>query len=156
MVIQRWQSVLLLIVAVLMACFTFMSIGQVQTPEYSLDFTTLGFQIEGQSTDGAPAGYLLYTWPLFVVSLLSFILPLINIFLYKNLRLQKNVCLIEILILMAVAGSGAAYGYYAIPGYQVSWASLIIAPLLAFVADVMAYNRISQDQRTLRAADRIR
>ena len=51
MVIQRWQSVLLLIVAALMGSFTFLSLGQIQMPEESLNFTTLGFEIEGIPTD---------------------------------------------------------------------------------------------------------
>lgn len=156
MVIQRWQSVLLFIVAVVMACFTFMSLGQVQLSEYSLNFTTLGFTIEGISTNGAPSGYLFHTWAFFIVSLMSFLLPLINIFLYKNLKLQKRVCLIEVFFLIAVVAIGCAYGYYHFDNATVSWSSLVIAPLLAFVADIMAYNRICSDQRALRSADRLR
>lgn len=48
MVIQRWQSVFLLIVTAMMACFTFFSLGQVQMPDFSLEFTTMGFSIEGR------------------------------------------------------------------------------------------------------------
>ena len=55
-----------------------------------------------------------------------------------------------------VVAIGCSYGYWYFDGYQVSWSSLIVAPLLAFVADIMAYNRICADQRLLRAADRIR
>lgn len=156
MVIQRWQSVFLLITAVMMAVFTFLSLGQVQLTDYTLNFTTIGFTIEGIPTEGARSGYYCYTWPLFVVSLLSFILPLINIFLFKNMRLQKNLCLIEILFLLAVLAAGCGYGYYMFDNAVVSWSSLIVAPLIAFVADVMAYNRISHDQRLLRSADRLR
>lgn len=156
MVIQRWQSIFLLIVAALMACFTFCSLGQVQLPDYSLNFTTLGFSIEGESTGGAPTGYVAYTWPFFIVSILSFLIPLISIFLFKNMKLQKTLCLIELLFIMALIAIGAAYGYCQFEGAAVSWSSLIVAPMLAFVADVMAYNRISHDQRLLRAADRLR
>ncbi len=156
MVIQRWQSVLLFIVALVMACFTFMSLGQVQLTDYSLNFTPLGFTYEGEATDGAPTGYMFRTWAFFIVSLLSFILPFINIFLFKNMRLQKNICLIEVFFLLAVVAIGCTYGYYHFDGAQVSWSSLIVAPLLAFVADIMAYNRICSDQRALRSADRLR
>ncbi len=158
MVIQRWQSVLLLIAAVMMACFTFASLGQVQLTDYSLNFTTFGFKIEGVSTDGAPSGYVMYTWPLFCVSLLATILPFINIFLFKNLPLQKMVCLIEVLFILAAVGIGCFFGYqaFADQGQYVSWSSVIIAPLLAFLADVFAYNRILSDHRRIKAADRIR
>lgn len=156
MVIQRWQSVLLLITGVLMACFTFMSLGQVQLADYSLNFTTMGFTIEGEATDGAITGTYMSTWPYFIVSLMSFILPLINIFLFKNLPLQKTMCLVTLLFLVAVVSMGAAYGYCVFDGADVSWSSLIIAPFLAIIADVMAYQRISSDQRKLRDADRLR
>lgn len=156
MVIQRWQSVLLFIAALCMGCFTFMSLGQMQLPDYSLNFTTLGFTIEGESTGGAPTGYYMHTWAFFIVSLMSAILPLINIFLYKNLRLQKTLCLIEVLFLIAVAFIGALYGYNSIDNGAVSWSTLIIAPLLSLIADVMAYGRINSDQRKLRSADRLR
>lgn len=156
MVIQRWQSVLLFIVAGVMACFTFMSLGQVQLPEYTLDFTTLGFTVEGEADGGAPSGYVFRTWAFFAVSLMSFIIPLVNIFLFRNMKLQKTLCLVEVLFLLALAATGCSYGYWHFEGYQVSWSSLAVAPLLAFVADIMAYNRICADQRLLRAADRIR
>lgn len=156
MVIQRWQSLLLLLTAGIMACFTFMSLGQIQLPEATLDFTTIGFKIEGESTGGAPSGYALHTWGFFTVSLLSVVIPLIALFSYKNLRLQKNLCLIEILMLIAAVTIGAAYGYYHYAVAQVSWSSLIIAPALAFISDVMACNRIVRDQKLLRSVDRIR
>lgn len=156
MVIQRWQSVLLLIVSVMMGITTFFSLGQVQLTDYTLNFTTLGFSIEGQPTDGGASGFLFHTWPFFVVSLLCCILPFINIFLFKNLKLQKTVCIIEVFLLLAFLATGCGYGYYSIDGGQVSWSSLICAPLIALIADIMAYNRISADQRLLRAADRIR
>lgn len=156
MVIQRWQSVLLFIVTVMMACFTFMSLGQVQLTDYSLNFTTLGFTYEGIPSQGGETGYYMHTWAFFIVSLLSMVLPLINIFLFKNLKLQKNVCIIEIFLLLALLAIGVVYGYYHFDTTTVSWSSIIIAPLIAFVADLMAYNRISSDQRLLKAADRIR
>lgn len=156
MVIQRWQSVLLLIAAVVMGCFTFMSLGQVQLPDYTCNFTTLGFDIEGIATDGGPIGFVAHTWIFFAVSMLSFIIPLIAIFCFRNMRLQKMLCLIEILFLVAVICVGAVYGYYSFPQASVSWSSLIIAPFLAIIADVMAYNRICADGRKLRAADRLR
>lgn len=156
MVIQRWQSVFLLIVTVMMACFTFVSLGQVQLADYSLNFTTLGFTYEGVATEGAPTGYYEHTWAFFIVSLLATVLPFINIFLFKNLKLQKNVCLIEIFLMLAILAIGCTYGYYHFEGVTVSWSSVIIAPLIALVADLMAYNRICADQRLLKAADRLR
>lgn len=156
MVIQRWQSVLLLIVAICMGCFTFMSLGQVQLPDYTLNFTTFGFSYEGEATNGAPVGYLMHTWGLFIVALLSAIIPVINIFLFKNLRLQKRLCMIEILFLIAVIAAGAIYAYTGVDNGAVSWSSLVCAPFIALLADIMAFNRINADDRLLKSADRLR
>lgn len=154
MVIQRWQSVMLLITAILMACFTFLSIGQVQTPVQSLDFTTLGFDIEGSSTGGAPSGMEQYTWGFFIVSLLSFIIPLLDIFLYKNLRYQRMLCRVEIVFILGVIAIGAVYGYYIFAPYHVSWSSMIIAPFISLVSTYLAWKLIGRDMRTLRNSER--
>ena len=147
---------MLLIAAVCMGCFTFLSLGQVQLANYTLNFTTLGFSYEGIGVNGAPTGYMMHTVLFFIVSLLSFILPLINIFTFKNLRLQKRVCLIETLFLVAVIAIGAMYGYSGIDGGTISWSSMVCAPFIALVADIMAYNYICSDDRKLKAADRLR
>lgn len=158
MVIQRWQTVFLLIVAVMMGCFTFCSLGQVQMSEQTLNFTTLGFTYEGEATGGAPTGYFQHTWVLFVISLVSAFLPLINMFMYKNMKLQKTVCAIEGMLLLAILAAGCAYGYYneALEGNIVSWSSIIISWPVAFVADMLAWMRINSDQKLLRSADRLR
>lgn len=158
MVIQRWQSVFLLIVAVMMACFTFFSLGQVQMPDYSLDFTTLGFTIEGEGAPGTSSGYFMHTWAFFIVSLLSFILPFIAIFMFRNMSLQKMICKIEVFFLVALVVIGCFYGYSseALQGNQVSWSSLIITLPVALAADILAYVRISADQRLLRSTERLR
>lgn len=156
MVIQRWQSVLLLVAAVAMVTFSFLSLGQIQLPDYTLNFTTLGFYIEGEATNGAVSGYYMNTWPFFLVSLMCAIIPLIDIFLFKNLRLQKTLCLIGILFILAAVSIGCGYGYCTFDGISVSWSSLIIAPVIAVIALVMAYSRINADQKMLRSVDRIR
>lgn len=156
MVIQRWQSVLLLVAAVAMATFTFFSLGQIQLPEYTLNFTTLGFYIEGEAINGAASGYYMHTLPFFIVSLMCALIPLINIFLFRNLRLQKTLCLIGILFVIASVAIGCGYGYCTFEGISVSWSSLIIAPLIALIALGMAYSRINADQKMLRSVDRIR
>lgn len=156
MVIQRWQSVLLLVVTALMAAFTFMSLGQLQTADFSYNITTMGLYYEGEATGGAPTGCYMHTWYFFTLSLLSALVSLISIFLYKKTRLQKRMCLINIMFMIALYAVGAGVGYAMVPGATVGWSTLIIAPLLGIAATVMAYNRISSDERKLRSADRIR
>jgi len=158
MVIQRWQSLLLLVAAVMMGCYTFFTLGQIQTTEYTFRFTSLGFFYEGEPTDGAPGGTLINTWYFFILSLTTAVVLLADIFLYRNLNLQKRICLVGILMVIASAATCFALGYQAIEGaLDVDWNSMsFIAPILALCASVLAYNRMQSDDRKLKAADRIR
>lgn len=156
MVIQRWQSLLLLIAVVCMGCFSFLSLGQIQLPDYTLNFTALGFSYEGEAVNGALSGYAYNTWILFILSILSALMALIAIFTFKNLKLQKRVILIDILLIAVTIGLAAYYGYNGFDNGSISWSSLVCAPFISLVAAVMAYNRICADDRLLRSADRLR
>ncbi len=154
MVIQRWQSVLLLIAVVLMGCFTFMSLGQVQTTDFSFNFKTLGLYPEGEST-GAVAQSI-STWYFFAISLLSTILPLIAIFAFKNFKLQKNLCLWSMLLITCLIIVGALLAYQTFDGASISWSSLVCAPFISLISISMAYNRIVRDWNIIRDSERIR
>ena len=154
MVIQRWQSVLLLIAVVLMGCFTFLSLGQLQTTDFSFNFTTCGLYPEGEST-GVTATPI-NTWYFFAVSILSAIIPFIAIFSFKNMRLQKRLCMLTLILLVCVIAIGALIGYQTFDGSSIQWSSWVCAPFISMVAICMAYNRINSDYRLLRDSERIR
>ncbi len=156
MVIQRWQSLILLLACVLMAMFSFMSLGQFQTTDYSFNVTTSGIFYEGEATGNAPSGIYASTYYFFAISLLSAFLPLLTVFLYKNLRLQMNCCLIEILLLIAVIVISILESFYAIDGADMSWSSIICAPFLSLVLMIIAWRLIRKDRNLLRSADRLR
>lgn len=155
MVIQRWQSVMLLITVALMACFTFVSLGQVQMTDYTYNFVSLGFAPEGEIDPGVQTTYQ-HTWFLFILSAMSTILPFIDIFLYRNLPLQKRLCLVEVMFLIATIVVAAYEGYCAFPQAPVSWSSTALAPFLAIILMIMAWRLINRDHNLLRSADRIR
>ena len=155
MVIQRWQSLLLLIAAAVMACFTFLSLGQVTTPDYTFNFTSLGFYQEGIPTDGeTPIN--VHTWYFFMLSLTTLVLMVLDIFLFRNIRLQKRVCLVCILFTVACGCVGGYLGFCAIIGGQIGWSSVALCPFIAIIACILAYYRMSADYNLLRAADRLR
>lgn len=158
MVIQRWQTVFLLIAAGMMACFTFCSLGQVRMPEFYLDFSTMGFSIESAVAGDAPAGYYMYTWPFFTVSLLSMVLPLIAIFMFRNMKLQHTICIIEMLFIAALAVITWSYGCNseALQGCRIEWSSLVMTLPVALVADILACRRISADRKLLHSTERLR
>lgn len=155
MIIQRWQSVLLFIAAAVMACFTFFSLGQITTTDITFNFMSLGFYPEGNPTDGSHPE-VVHTWYFFMLNITCLVILLLDIFLYRNLNLQKRVCLIGLLFTVASACVAGCLGYTAVPGGYMGWSSVALCPFIAFVAIVLAYNRINADQRLLKAADRLR
>ncbi|MDE6554209.1 MAG: DUF4293 domain-containing protein [Muribaculaceae bacterium] len=157
MVIQRWQSVMLLIAGVMMGIFSFCSLGQIQAEAYTFNVTALGISREGIAT-AADEATGISTIVLFILSLLSALLPLIDIFCFGNMRLQKKVALVSGLF-AAVAGVIAAFtasGFASDFNSTVSWSVFISAPAIALIADILAFRLITSDQKKLRAADRLR
>ena len=146
MVIQRWQSVVLLIACAVMAFFSFGDLATVVNDLGSFTFTAMGY------ADGS-AQVSASTWYFFAISLLSAILPLIAIFRYHNLRLQKRLCSISALIMAAVAVVGFVLNMGA---QQVSYSVLAAAPFVGIIACFVARNMISSDEKKLRAVDRFR
>ena len=155
MIIQRWQSVLLLAATAVMACFTFLSLGQVTTTDFTFNFTSLGFFSEGIPENGVEP-IKINTWYFFMVSLTTTVLLFIDIFMYRNLRLQKQLCLLCILFIIASGAIGGCLGFWCIEGGEMGWSSVALCPFIAVFAAIMAYNRMTADQRLLKAADRLR
>lgn len=156
MVIQRLQSLLLLVASVLMACFAVCPIGQIETPDAAFSFTTMGFAVQGVTGNGISEGGF-HTWYLFALSLTSMLLLLIDIFLFRNLSLQKKVCILGIVMTAATLVTACGLGYNGVDGGVVSWSvTALLLPVIAVILAVMAYCRIRGDQNKLKAVDRIR
>ena len=157
MVIQRWQTVLLFIAAAVMACFTFLPIANVTTEDYSFVFRGLGFYQEGVPTDGE-APIVIHTWYFFMLSITTIVVLLLDIFLYKNLRLQQRVCMVAILFIVAQCCVAGLLGFWAFreDGGHIWWKTTIICPIIALLSSIFAYYRMAQDYSLLRAADRLR
>lgn len=155
MVIQRWQSVLLLVAAVMMGLFSFCTLGTVNSLGLGqiFSFTAMGF---AQIGSDAPELVSYSTWYLFVLSLTTMVLLLIDIFLYRNLPLQKKVCLVSVLFIIATSVTAGALGYGALPEGEIDWSQMVCAPIIALIATVMAYQRMVKDHNMLKSVDRIR
>lgn len=157
MVIQRIQTLLLLVAAIVMGCFAFCSIGHVTAEQFTLSFSSLGFQYEGIATEGAPTGWFQHTWPFFVVSLLASLLPLIAIFFFKNLKFQKQLTFVSILFDIVSLCLALGFGFNAIENSTVEWNYCVISmPLIAVVFLWLASRYINRDKRLLESVDRIR
>lgn len=153
MVIQRWQSVLLLVSVILMSCFSFLSLGQIQTEFVTYNFTACGIYAEGIA---APESMPVSTWYIFAISILSVVLSLIAIFTFKNLRLQKRLCLLTVLAIICVIIACAIIAYQQFGGANIEWSSIVCAPFISLISVIMAYQRINRDQKLIMASERLR
>lgn len=157
MVIQRWQSVMLLISGIMMGIFSFISLGQIQTEAFTFDILALGIFREGIPTEaGEPTG--VGTVYLFIDSLLACILPLIGIFCFKNMKLQKTIIWLSMLTIITagVLLTINASQFADVVSGHIQWSVFIATPIVALVADIVAFRMINSDIKKLRAADRLR
>ena len=149
MVIQRIQSVYLLIAVILMVVFAF-----VPALTFELaDMTVLYGALETGRAGNLHINPLLITL-IILISLLAFI----DIFLYKNLQRQMTVCFVDIIIglAMLVAIGIQAFVVGNREGWTVSWQWYVLLPVLSIIFLMMAHKAMSRDKKKLLDADRLR
>ena len=140
MVIQRKQSLFLLITAILMGVFAFMpSLWDANGN------TILGGYREG--IDMLP----------FVLSLLVALMAFITIFKFKSLRFQKILCVVNILFIIATLATICTIALMQkdcdLLG-SITYYNLL--PVIAIIFLLLAHKGISHDQRLLSGSNRIR
>lgn len=132
MVIQRWQSVLLFLAAVMMALFVIFPLGHSASSEEIFVFDNIAYGV----LNAAVA-----------------LLLLVDIFLYSNLKLQMRVALICMLLQAVSIFIGGRY--YFMSGFESSLAGI---PLVAISLVLTFFGRrlIDKDRKLLASADRLR
>ena len=146
--IQRLQSVYLLLAAALVVTSMFMPMATIVTPEDPMVLSAMGAY-----TPGADSKLLFTMWPLTIVLGLSALLALISIFL------QMRVCNFTALLLIAfyvVLGIYIYDLYIALNGESLQLQAALSMPVVALVLNYIAYRRIRADERLVRSADRLR
>lgn len=137
MVIQRIQSLYLLIAALLMALFvTIVPIGHLG------DNPIMGYNLIGVLISGA----------------LSALLIFIDIFLFKNLKQQMQVCSVS-MFLVAATMAVVAVCFYAMPEIEYPMPGLIwtvAVPVASFIFLMLARAGMKRDNKILRDYDHFR
>ena len=159
--IQRIQTIYLLLVVALGITLCFVPVVQFVTPEgaevvRAWQLTALGMT-ETTVTE-LPAIPLNGLWGLLLASALIPVLALVDIFLYNKRLLQARLNIFTIMLCLGYYGVLAIYIYLAklmidVDVYVMGWACL---PLVCLVLTVMATRRILKDEALVRAADRLR
>ena len=143
MVIQRWQTVWLLVATVLVAVFCCIPMaivpGEVNDPN-SVTFMR-------------PVDVPVFMVVNIVVAFLLFL----SIFLYNNTRRQKTLTMVSMLLIVVVMVTEVLLLYSWNDAYGgIEWLGSIFLLLAALVFALLAYRGINHDERLLKAADRLR
>ena len=159
--IQRIQTLYLLLVVALGITLCFVPVVQFVTPEgaeivRAWELTALG--MTETIVNELPAIELNGLWGLLLASALIPVLALVDIFLYNKRLLQARLNIFTIMLCLGYYGVLAIYIYLAklvidVDVYVMGWACL---PLVCLVLTVMATRRILKDEAMVRAADRLR
>lgn len=149
--IQRIQTLYLLLVVILGTLLCFFSPIQFLMPEGTAYFSLMAFD----------------KWPLAVISVSVPLLALINIFLFKNRVLQARLNVVNAIFSLGYCAMIALYGVFIVKGYEAIDGMLLAAsewylnvwaaiPFVNMVLLMMATRRILKDEAMVRAADRLR
>ena len=148
--IQRIQSVYLLIVAILSVIVMSNPIGSFIAADNSIvEFTNLSLIDQSGVEDYKP-------WALFAILMISAIISLITIFLYRKRMLQIRLTLFNIIL---------PIGYYVIlvtfvfmlkgeSTFVPSW--MVCLPFVGIVLDWLAIRAIGKDEMLVKAYERLR
>ncbi len=149
MVIQRIQSVYLLIAVILMVVFAF--------------FPALTFELGGRNfvygaLEAGKVGVTHIDPLMLTLVILISLIALMDIFLYRNLQRQMTVCFVDIIIAIAML---VAIGIVAIvqsrrEGIIITAQWSLIFPVLSIVMLMLAHKAMSNDKKKLLDADRLR
>ena len=153
--IQRIQSVYLLLATIAVAVAAFMPIGQFTGIEAAATyaFKPLGVPL--------PDGGYQSTWGLFGLLLLAAIVELCTIFLYRARMLQVRMTIFASLLLVGFYIAFAAFFFILKGGlfadeatFRIGWA--LCLPLVGLILNYLAFRGIYRDELLVRAIDRLR
>jgi drug/metabolite transporter (DMT)-like permease len=150
--IQRIQSVYLLLVALLMAATVFCPLLELTGEgEFSYIFSPLGI--------GQLFAVQYPTWGVVFFAGLSALFALVNIFLYKKRKLQMRVgTLTSLLILLFYITFYVYFNTYTAK-YELTFSSFqfgLVLPIIALIFNILAILRIKKDENLVKSLDRIR
>jgi len=154
--IQRKQTVYLLLSVILMAIYSYMPIGSMQASEQSYTFSILGLS---SSLNNSVVGFTNY-WPLIIPFAFTALMNLVAIFMYKRRQQQAKLTILSMFLQLGVLALTIVYAYYLLP-LQIDNLKLALQFSLAFpvvniVLTYLALKGIRKDEALIKSMDRIR
>ena len=147
--LQRIQTVYLLIIVALTVATLFLPLAVLQQGD-----ALFSFDASGLSTMIGEPELLYPAWGLFALTAIIAIIALVTIFLYKKRILQIRLCVFNALLILGF------YGFFALKGdmegASVSVKIALSFPLVNLILDYLAIRNIGADEALVRSLDRLR
>lgn len=154
--IQRKQTLFLLISGILMLLMVFLPVAKVAIPDMVYSLNATGFE-------DLTGVVIKPSWGLFGLTILIVIISFIAIFLYNNRVLQMRVTIFNLLLKVGFIALIFVYRYSFVDTLSITnvdwtfsvtpWLAL---PIVAMIFDYLAFRGIAVDERTIRFMDRLR
>lgn len=153
--IQRKQSLYLLLSLAIMAVMFFINIASICGPEHILEMRFYGIL---DATPNASAAESTIIWPLLVMCVMPTLLTFMAIFLYKNRPLQMKVTGIAAALQLGLAIFLNVTHFMVASDIEYKWvfSAYTLLPLIAAVFSYLAYRRISDDEALIKSLNRLR
>ncbi|MGL5228653.1 MAG: DUF4293 domain-containing protein [Bacteroidales bacterium] len=151
--IQRIQTLYLIVVTVLAAIMNFVTLSSFKSGETLFQLDSFGL-----FTTTNPQELVYGTFALFAILAAISILSALTIFLYKKRILQIRICLFNILLALGFYAAYAAYTYVIKENFtaEVFFKLPLVFPLIGIVLDWLAIRAIGADEALIRSLDRLR
>lgn len=153
--IQRIQTVYLLIAAFLLAFFFFVPFSTFVVEPQMVKYL---FLVSGLVSEGMTTESIYSTLPLLILTILVFAISMISIFLFKRRMIQIRLCVINTVLLVGM--QGLLY-YYVVavskllpanPHYSI----IFIFPVISAILNFLALRAIAKDEALIRSLERLR
>lgn len=148
--IQRIQTVYLLVVAILMVVMMSLPVGSFVAADYTATvFNNLSLVAPDGTADYAP-------WAMFAILMVSAVVTLGTIFLYKKRMLQIRLTIFNIILLLGYYGTLVTF-VFMLKGensFTPSWT--VILPLISIILDWLAIRAIGKDEMLVKAYESLR
>lgn len=153
--IQRIQTIYLLIVAILIGILYFFPIASFVVEQ---DMSMYNLSVNGLIPDVAGAKPLFRAIPLIIFISVIIIISTITIALYKRRMFQIRLCIINIILLLGLQ----VFMFYFVSvskhqlGSSASFSLIFVFPIISAVLSYLAIRRIAKDESLVRSMDRLR
>jgi hypothetical protein len=155
-VIQRIQTLYLLIVAGLFIALLFLPLAVLQSGG-----SLYMFDVAGVTTFAKPPELVFPTWSMMSVAAIVILLSFTIIFMYKRRILQIRMCIFNSLVII---GFCVLFGFYLwqfnkslqLPDLRITLRLWTSFPIISLILNYLAIRNIGSDEALVRSLDRLR